>query len=113
MVDYAEVRWNDLPEVIEASLEFKKSLAFETVKVMVMSLAARLVSWRLSRNLYRDEPALIGQSLYRSIYCCHSQSADLFLRQMQHFVGSQRTIVLLKDLADLATLLRVPMKRLG
>jgi hypothetical protein len=113
MVDYAEVRWNDLPEVIEASLEFKKSLAFDTVKVMVMSLAARLVPWRLSRNLYRDEPALIGQSPYRSIYCGHSQSADVFLRQIQNFVDSQRTIVLLKDLADLATLLRVPMKRLG
>ncbi len=80
--------------------------------MVVMSLAAHLVTRRRPWHFHRHQPSLISQSLYRPIDRGYPQPGHLLLCQAQHFVGGKRTIVPLKDLAYFPTLLSVPSKSL-
>ena len=80
--------------------------------MVVMGLAAHLVTRRRARHFHRHQPAFVGQGLYGAIDRRDPQSGHLLLRQMQHLIGRQRTIVSLEDLAYFTALLGVPAKGL-
>ena len=67
MVDHAKGRWNKFFQVLKTTLEFKKPLAVQAVKMMVMGFTADFIARRLSRPFDGNKPSFIDWALLCSI----------------------------------------------
>ena len=88
MIDHAEGPRNQLSDLLETSFELKQPLAFQAVKVMMMGLTADFIARRMSGKLDRNEPSFVHQAFESSIDRCDPESAEVLLRQFQHFFGA-------------------------
>jgi hypothetical protein len=86
-------------------------IASRAVKMVVMLLALKLISWTLPRQFHRSEPAFLDQGPDIPVDSGDAESRDLASRLIEHFGCCQGPVGPLEGATDRASLSGITFHR--